>query len=85
MTVQSPEVMNNINPLRKYTFQSAWVAQLVRHLTCGFGSGHDLTVHEFKPHIRLCADISEPGASFEFCVSLSLCPSPACTVSLSQK
>ena len=27
----------------------AWVAQLVKHLTLDFGSGHDLAVHEFKP------------------------------------
>ena len=39
-----------------------------------FGSGHDLTVRGFKPHIRLCADSSEPGACFRFCL-LSLCPS----------
>ena len=37
-----------------------------------FSSGHDLTVHEFEPCIRLCADSSEPGAYFRFCVSL--CP-----------
>ena len=39
-----------------------------------FGSGHDLMVCEFKALIRLCADSSEPGACFGFCVSLSLCP-----------
>ena len=42
------------------------------------GSGHDLTVGEFEPHIRLCADSSEPGFCFGFYVSLSLCPSPIC-------
>ena len=42
-----------------------------------FGSGHDLAVHEFKPHIRLCADCSEPEACFGFCVSLSPCSSHA--------
>ena len=26
-----------------------WVAQFVEFLTLGFGSGHDLTVHEFNP------------------------------------
>ena len=41
-----------------------------------FGSGHDLTVHEFEPGIRLCADSSEPGACFGFCVSLSLSAPP---------
>ena len=48
-----------------------------------FGSGHDLTVCGFEPHVRLCADSSEPGARFRFCVSLSLCPSPAHALSLS--
>ena len=52
-----------------------------------FSSGHDLTVCEFEPRVGLCADSSEPGACFRFCVSLSLCPSPAhaVSVSLSQK
>uniref|UniRef100_A0ABI7YG44 Uncharacterized protein n=1 Tax=Felis catus TaxID=9685 RepID=A0ABI7YG44_FELCA len=27
---------------------------------------------EFEPRVRLCADCSEPGACFGFCVSLSL-------------
>ena len=39
----------------------------------GFSSGHDLTVSEFKPHhVGLCADSSESGGCFRFCVSLSL-------------
>ena len=50
-----------------------------------FGSGHDLTVREFQPCVGLCADGSEPGACFWFCVSLSLCPSPTHALSLSQK
>ena len=48
-----------------------------------FGSGHDLTVCEFEPHIGLCADSLEPGTCFGFCASLSLCPSPAHALSLS--
>ena len=50
-----------------------------------FGSGGDLTACEFQPCVGLCADSSEPGDSFWFCVLLSLCPSPAhaCTLSLS--
>ena len=47
------------------------------------GSGHDLTVSEFKPRVGLCADSSEPGTCFGFCVPLSLCPSPAHVLSLS--
>ena len=35
------------------------------------GSGHDLTVGEFKPCVRLCVGSSQPGACFRFCVSLS--------------
>ena len=49
-----------------------------------FGSGRDLTVHEFKPHIGLCADSSEPEPASDsvcVCVSLSL-PLPAHTLSL---
>ena len=48
-----------------------------------FGSGHDLSVGEFKPCVGLCADSSEPGACFRFCDSLTLCPSPAHALSLS--
>ena len=47
------------------------------------GSGRDLTVPEFEPRVGLCADSSEPGACFGFCVSLSLCPSPPPRLSLS--
>ena len=54
-----------------------------------FSSGHDLMVPEFKPHVRLYADSLEPEAGFRFCVSFSLCSSPACALcaclSLSQK
>ena len=63
--------------------RGGWVAQLVKHLI--FGSGHDLAVHKFEPCFWLCADSSEPGAFFGFCVQVSICPSPACTLSLSFK
>ena len=41
-----------------------------------------------EPRVGLCADSSEPGTCFGFCVSLSLCPSslpslPSCALSLS--
>ena len=63
-------------------FRGAWVAQSVERPTslqvviswlCGF-----------KPRFGLCADSSEPEACLGFCVSLSLCPSPAqaCALSL---
>ena len=45
--------------------------------------GQDLTVHGFKTRVGLWADSSEPGSCFGCCVSLSLCPSPACAPSLS--
>ena len=37
-----------------------------------FGSGHDLTVREFKPHVGLWADSAEP--SWDSLSLLSLCP-----------
>ena len=48
-----------------------------------FSSGHDLTAHEFEPHVGLCADSSEPRACFGFCVSLSLCLCLSLSLSLS--
>ena len=33
----------------------------VKHSTLGFGSGHDLTVHEFEPHRGLHTDSAEPA------------------------
>ena len=47
------------------------MAQSVKRLTLDFGSDHDLTVHEFKPHVGLCTDNTEPAWD-----SLSLCLSP---------
>ena len=45
---------------------ASWVSNL--------GSGHDLVVCGFEPHVRLCADSSEPEAYFGFCASqLMLC------------
>ena len=32
---------------------------LVKHLSPGFGSGHDLTVHEFKPHVKPCVGLHD--------------------------
>ena len=61
----------------------AWGAQSVKRPD--FSSGRDLTVREFEPCVRLCADSSEPRACLGFCVSLSLCPSPARALSFLQK
>ena len=41
--------------------RGTWVAQAVTHLTLGFGLGHDLTVHEFEPYVRLWADSTDPA------------------------
>ena len=49
------------------------------------GSGHDLTVHGFKPRVRLRADSSEPGTASDS-VSPSLSDPPLLiSVSLSLK
>ena len=45
-------------------------------LMSDFSSGHDLMVGKFEPRIGLCADSSEPGTCFRFCVSLSLSGPP---------
>ena len=57
------------------------MAQSVKHLTLDFGSGHDLTVPEIEPCIRLCADSSEPAWD-SLSLSLSLCPFPTHVVSV---
>ena len=58
----------------------AWVAQSIKRLTLDFGSGHDLKIHEFEPHVGLCADSVEPARDslylllsllFPCCLSLS--------------
>ena len=56
------------------------MAQLVTSPTLGFGSGHDLTIHEFKHHIGLCSDSVELpwdflSPSLSAPTSLSLSPS----------
>ena len=58
---------------------AAWVAQSVKRSTLGFGSGHDLTVHGFDPHIKLCTDGTEPACDS---LSPSLCAPPLFAFSL---
>ena len=36
------------------------MAQLVKHATLDFSSGHDLTVFEIEPHVGLYDDSAEP-------------------------
>ena len=72
------------NRYMKRCWRGSWVGQSVEHSTLDFSSGRDLTVREFKPRIRLCADSSDPGACLGFCVSLSLSAPPhTCAQSLS--
>ena len=44
-------------------------AQLVKRSTLDFNSGHDLTVREFEPHIRVCDESAETAWD---CLSTSL-------------
>ena len=57
------------------------MAQAVKCPILDFSSGHDLAVHEIKPHIELYANSTE--AAWDS-LSLSLCPSlaHACDLSL---
>ena len=57
------------------------MAQLVKHLTLSFGSGHDLRVHEIKPCVGLCADSEDPAWDS---LSRSLCAFLALSLSLSK-
>ena len=53
----------------------AWVAQLVKRLTSA----------QVMISAGLCADSSQPGTFFEFCVSLSLCPARGLSLTLKNK
>ena len=55
------------------------MAQSAKHLNVDFNSGHDLTVSEIEPRVRLWADSTEPA-----CDSLSpSAPLPhSCALSL---
>ena len=52
------------------------MAESVKRHTLDFGSGHDLTVREVKPRVRLCADSVEPAWD-SLSPSLSAPPSSA--------
>ena len=53
------------------------MVQSAKHLTLGFGSGHDLTVHDIKPLAGVCADSAE-SAWDSLSPSLSSPPLLAC-------
>ena len=58
------------------------MAQLVKRLTLDFGSGDDLVVHEFEPHVGLWADSVE-AAWDSVSLPLSLPLPSLCALSLS--
>ena len=53
-----------------------WVAKSIESPTLGFHSGHDLTVCEFEPQLRLCTDsmVSAWNSSLPLSLSLPLPP-----------
>ena len=57
---------NTTTVLKTIQKWGVWVAQLVKLPTLHFGSGHDLMVHEFEPHLRLHADSTEPDWDSSF-------------------
>ena len=56
------------------------MAKLVKHLTLGFNSGHDLTICEFEPRMRLYTDLTEPA--WDSLCPLSLPLPSSCSLSL---
>ena len=48
--------------IQKLMPQGTRVAQSVKRPTLDFGSGHDLTVHDFEPHVGLHAVSCQRGA-----------------------
>ena len=60
------------------------MAQSVEHLTLAFGSGQDLTVCKFEPHVGLCAGSVEPAWD-SLSLPLSLCAPPALSLNLSKQ
>ena len=56
--------------LSHWPSRGVWGAQSVQRLTLDFGSSHHLTVCEFEPRVRLCADSCEPARDT---LSLSVC------------
>ena len=67
--------------LKEITLWGAWVVRSVKGPTVGFGSGHELMVPGFEPHVGLRAEGVEPAWDS---LSIFLCPSPAHSLFLSQ-
>ena len=57
----------------RFILGNAWVAQLVKYPTLGFGLGHDLMVCGFEPCVCLCTYSMEHAWDS---LSLSLYPCP---------
>ena len=58
------------------------MAQPVKSLTQDLGSGHDLTIREFEPHVWLCTGSAEPAwDSLSLSLSLPLPAPPLLTLS----
>ena len=62
--------------------RGAWVAQSVKRPILDFGSGHYLTVYEFKPHIGLHTDSRSLLGILSLSLSLSLSLFPFVCLSL---
>ena len=61
-TVELVDLLGRVNPACiKTAVCGRRGAQLVKCRTLVFGSGHDLTIREFEPHIRLCTVSVEPA------------------------
>ena len=65
--------------IKTVTIWGTWVVQSVKHPTIDFSSGHDLTVFEIEPCIKLCADNVEPAWDSLF-PSLSVPPLLLCSL-----
>ena len=52
------------------------MAQSIEGLTLDFGSGHDLTVCGFEPHLGLHTEVWSLLGILSLSLSLSLCSSP---------
>ena len=71
---------DRMEPFKKFKSWGFWVAPSVKRLTPA--QVMIKVVEEFALRVGLCADSSEPKASFRFCVSVYLRPSPMCALSL---
>jgi len=70
--------------IKQIIHHGAWVAQLVKHLILGFGSGHDLRVMRSSPMLGSALTMESALDSFPLPFPLPpLCSSP-CSLSLSK-